>query len=76
MTMMTKTETVGTYSGLERILVMEQDGWQVRHIVPVMESDVLSTAEGPRVPTFTTKLWITFERERESGWVVAGKTPV
>lgn len=69
--MRTQTEQVGTYDGMQRIAQMEANGWQVRQLVPIMEGDQARSPDGDGfVGTFTTKVWVVFEREDEegSGW--------
>ena len=67
MTMRTRTEEYGTYPGIQDINNMEEQGWAVRQIVPVVES-----ASSQENITFYTKIWVVFEREDSSGWVMGG----
>ena len=75
MSMQTRTEEFGTYEAINAMRAMEDLGWAVRQIAPIMESSTFNHADGP-ISAFTTTIWVVFERERESGWVTEGKTPV
>ncbi len=68
MTMRTRTEEFGTYEAIQHIQAMEDLGWAVRQIVPLMESSTVHHVDGP-MSGFTTKIVVVFEREDESGWV-------
>ncbi len=69
MAMQTRTEEVGTYGGMQEIATMEDNGWAVRQVIPIVEEYMHPQTNVPDSVGFTTKVWVVYERERESGWV-------